>query len=95
MYRVHITADKEAIGNEPCYRVAVMQPGQSSAHTALLNEHNLQVILYEILSNPTATAVRNHLTKASTRDGDLIELQKLSEQHFNMLRGLPAKAVGR
>ena len=72
-----------------------MPPGISSAPTASINEHNLEVILYEILATSSAAVVREHLRKAHARDGDLIELPQLSEQHFNMLRGLPPRAVGR
>jgi hypothetical protein len=95
MYRIHITAEPQELGADPSYKVAVMLPGQSSAPTAAINEHNLQVVLYEILPTASAATVREHLRKAHTRDGDLIELPHLSEEHFNMLRGLPPAAVRR
>ena len=95
MYRIHITAEPQELGADPAYRVAVMLPGQSSAPTATINEHNLQVILHELLSAASAGTVREHLSKAHSPDGALIEIPKVSEQHFNMLRGLPPKAVGR
>ena len=95
MYRIHITVEPQEIGADPQYRVAVMLPGQSSAPTATIKEHNLQVVLYEILSTTSAATVREHLRKAHAPDGALIELRHLSEQHFNILRGLPPGAVGR
>jgi hypothetical protein len=95
MYRIPITAEPQELGADPVYRIAVMLPGQTSAPTATINEHNLQVVLHEILSTTSAAVVREHLSKAHTRDGDLIELPQLSEQHLNVLRGLPPAAVGR
>lgn len=95
MYRIHITAEPQVVGADPSYRVAVMLPGQSSAPTATINDHNMRVMLHEILSTTSAAAVSEHLRKAGSRDGDLIEVPHLSEQHFNMLRGLAPPAVRR
>jgi hypothetical protein len=93
MYRIHITANPPEIGAGRSYQVAVFLPGQSSATTAMIQEHNLEVILNEIVTN--LRNVREYLNKAQSKDGALIELPVLSEQHFNMLRGLPPHAVGR
>jgi predicted transcriptional regulator len=94
MYRVYIKAEPHGLGADPSYRVAVMKPGQSIAPTAIIKEHTLQVALHEILSTTSAAAVRQYLSKARTPEGGLIKLQHLSEQHFDMLRGLPPAVVG-
>jgi hypothetical protein len=93
MYRIHITANPPEIVSDRSYEVAVFLPGQSSAPTAMIREHNLEVILNEIITNPREA--RGYLDKALSKDGALIEIAVLSEQHFNMLRGLPPRAVGR
>jgi hypothetical protein len=95
MYRIHITAESQKTGADPSYPVAVMLPGQSSAPTAVIGEHNLQVILHEVLPTNSASVVREQLTKARSAEGALLEIPTMSEQHFNMLRGLPPRAVGR
>lgn len=91
MYRIHITANPPVIGVDRSYVVAVFLPGQSSATTSTIQEHNLEVILNEIATNPRE--VRGYLDMAENNDGALIEIPVLSEQHFNMLRGLPPRAV--
>jgi len=95
VYRIHITAEPQGPGTDASYRVAVMLPGQSSAPTALINEHNLQVILHEVLPAASAAELRERLTRSHSSDGALFEVPSMSEQHFNMLRGLPPRAVGR
>jgi hypothetical protein len=96
MYRIHITVEPQAIGAARTFRVGVFLPGQSSATPAVITEHNLLVVLYEILPNATAGATPDeYLNKAHSPDGAMIEIENLSEQHSNMLRGLPPPAVGR
>jgi len=90
MYKVHITARPQDLGADPTYDVAVFPPGQSSANTATINEHNLEVILNEILPSPAAA--RECLRKAGDREGALIEILTLSEQHSKMLRGQESEA---
>jgi hypothetical protein len=92
MYKIHITAAKQEIGAAPFFAVTVLLPGQSSGLIAHIGEHNLRVILNEIVAPDSVDA---HLKKAHAPEGDIINLPQLSEPHFNMLRGLPPKAVGR
>lgn len=94
-YEINITAETQAVGVEPLYVVSVIPPGDLSAPSAKINEHDLQAILQEILSPSSATIVREHLRKAYNPDGDRIEIPNLSEAHIKMLRGLQQQAVGR
>jgi hypothetical protein len=95
MYEINITAQTQAVGVEPSYLVSVIPPGDVSAPTAKINEHDLQAILQEVLSPSSASAVREHLNKAYDPDGDRIEISNLSEAHIKMLRGLQQKTAGR
>ena len=93
-YEISITAETQAVGVEPLYLVSVIPPGEMSAPTAKINEHDLQAILQEVLSPSTATVVREHLNKAYSIDGDRIEIPTLSDAHVKMLRGLQQRAAG-
>lgn len=95
MYEINITAETRAVGVEPSYIVSVIPPGDLSAPSAKINEHDLQAILQEILSPSSSTIVREHLRKAYSPDGDRIEIPNLSEAQIKTLRGLQQKAVGR
>jgi hypothetical protein len=95
VYRIYITAEPQLLGADASYRVAVMLPGQSSAPTATVNEHNLLVVLDEILPAASAAELSECVSRAHGSDGALVEIPSLSEQHVNMLRRLPPKAVGR
>lgn len=95
MYRIHITTQSESTPSfidEQTYNVSVLLPGQSSGNVAQIKKHNLEVVLCDLLP---FNIVQEHLKKAHTKDGALIELESLGEEHFNMLRGLPPSAVGR
>ena len=94
-YEISITAETQAVGVEPLYVVSVIPPGEMSAPTAKIHEHDLQAILQEVLSPSPAAVVREHLNKAYSVDGDRIELPSLSDAHIKMLRGLQQRAAGR
>jgi hypothetical protein len=63
-YEINITAENQVVGVEPLYVVSVIPPGELSAPTAKINEHDLQAILQEVLSPSSSTEVREHLNKA-------------------------------
>jgi hypothetical protein len=94
-YEINITAETQAVGSEPLYLVSVIPPGELSAPSVKINEHDLQAILQEVLSPSSATTVREHLNKAYSVDGDTIEIPNLSEAHIKMLRGSQQRAAGR
>jgi len=94
-YEINITAETQAVSVEPLYVVSVIPPGELSAPTVKIHEHDLQAILQEVLSPSSVTEVREHLNKAYSLDGDRIEIPNLSEAHIKMLRGLQQRAVGR
>jgi hypothetical protein len=93
-YEINITAENQVVGVEPLYVVSVIPPGELSAPTAKINEHDLQAILQEVLSPSSSTEVREHLNKAYSLDGDRIEIPNLSEAHIKMLRGSQQSAAG-
>jgi len=94
MYEISITAVTQAADTEPVFLVSVIPPGELSAPTAKIKEHDLQAILEEVLLPSSSAGVREHLMKAYSVDGDRIEIPTLSDAHIKMLRGLQQRAAG-